>query len=418
MVAQGVRNMIINVKTDFHAKGDGIANDGPAIQAAIDAATGNANPATTNRRPTAAVYLPAGVYKSRASILIRSVQGFHLFGDGPDLTQIRVAEGANLPSLLEIDGAADGIFEGFTLSTADSGGGTDFVDKMLYLHWSGLGGPAARSTSNNNFRDITIIGGHFRTGFAVGSEVADKGNQCDASIFQHCLVSGSLPKNLAPPSQPPHWRDAPLGVLQNGWEIGNGTHANNINHFLYGCSWTFVRFGLRLNASNAMLYGSQPAGAQVDINISGAAHPIVIDGMRSELSGALIDHGGGEADCHVSLRNINWGARGLTDKSPHFPNWIRRACSGSLQLENVVCENPPPNVKPSIELASPGGNPLSCVASSVATNSPVESAFSPGAGTRLTIFNYHERNKNNAIVAITPIRVTEGSKVIFHVPGA
>lgn len=409
--------MTINVKADFGAKGDGIADDGPALQAAINAATGDANPAATNRQPTAAVYLPTGVYKSSISILIRSVQGFHLFGDGPDLTQIRVAEGVKLPSLLEINGAVDGIFEGFTLADVD---GTDFVDKMLYLHWSGPGGPAKRSTSNNNFRDITIVGGHFRTGFAVGSDPADNGWQCDGSIFQHCIVSGILPTNIAPSSQPPRWDKAPPGVLQNGWEIGNGTHGNNINHFLYGCSWAFVRFGLRLNASNAMLYGSQPAGAQIDINISGAAHPIVIDGMRSELSGALIAHGGGAADSHVSLRNINWGAGGLTNKNSFFPNWIMRGCSGTLQLENVVCENSPPGVIPTIELASPGGSPLSCVASSVAANSPVESAFSPGAGTRLTILNYHERSKdgNNTIVAITPIRVMEGSKVIFQVPGA
>ena len=59
---------------NFGAKGDGTtaspaaANDTAAIQATIDAATGNADPATTGRVPTATVYLPAGVYRRSAPI--------------------------------------------------------------------------------------------------------------------------------------------------------------------------------------------------------------------------------------------------------------------------------------------------------------------------------------------------------------
>lgn len=417
--------MILNV-LDFGATGDGRTDDSAAIQAAIDAATGKADPATTSRVPTGVVYLPAGSYRCGTSLRIRSVQGFHLVGAGPNLTAIEVADGARLDSLLEIDGAVDGIFEAFTLKTRDTAG-TDFVDKMFYLHWSGPAGPAHRSTSNNSVRDVTIMGGHFRTGFAVGSEPADNGWQCDGTVFRQCLVSGVIPAAGLPlppgpgqPRNPTQWDKVPAAVLQNGWEIGNGTHGNNIDHFLYACSWAHVRNGLRLNASNATLHGSQPAGALLDLNFSGSAHPIVVEGLRSEMAGALLDHGGGAADSHVTLRNINWGALGMVGptQNPHFPAWIRRACSGTLHLENVVCEGSRAGITPAIELNSPGGNALSCVATGVAAQSPVGSAFVPGPGTQLTIMNYHERDKNHAITAITPLRMMHGPKMIFEVPPA
>jgi hypothetical protein len=244
---------------------------------------------------------------------IQSVQGFHLIGDGPDLTYIRVTEGASLDSLLEIDDSANGIFEGFSLGTQGAG----FADRMLDLHWDAQA--VQRSTSNNNFRNVNIGDGRFRSGFAIGTKPTPPGqqDQCDGSIFQDCLVTGQ-------------WKADEKMLWQNAWEIGNGTHGNNIDHYLYGSSWALMRYGLWINASNAMLYGSQPAGSEVDVYIQGSAHPILIDGVRSESSTRFMVHGGGAADCHVSLRNVLWNAesmdadRRLLDYPQHIRNLTPR----------------------------------------------------------------------------------------------
>ncbi len=385
---------VINVR-DFGAKGDGKANDGPAIQAAIDATIGSrsAGPPLPTQTPHAVLYFPAGTYNTTQDFHIRAVQGFHLIGDGPDLSVIRVAAGAQVDSLLEIDGAVNGIFEAFSLDSESTG----FADKMLYLHWSG---PAnvSRSTSNNTFRNINI-GGRFRSGFAIGSKAADKGWQCDGSIFQNCLVTG-------------YWKSGETQLWQNAWEIGNGTHGNNIDHYLYGCSWAQVRHGLHMNASNALLYGSQPGGSEVDIFISGAAHPIVIDGLRSEASTRLLEHSGGASDSHVSLRNVLWNAQELNPDGL----WIFRNTSGTLELNNVVCLNAPPTITPQILVDSAGGNLVSCTATGVASRASVETAFRLGPGAYLTAINYHQVDGDNVPRTINPFRILQGSKLLFTVP--
>src|SRR5712691_3020982 len=196
--------MTINVR-DFGAKGDGCADDNLPIQAAIDAIIGKRDigPPLASKVPSAPLYFPAGVYNTTVSLRILGAQGFHLIGDGPDLTRLRVAEESSIDSLLEIDGSANSIFEGFSLTSEDTG----FADKMLYLHWSGPN-VISRSTSNNNFRNVNIEG-RFRSGFAIGTEETDNGWQCDGSIFQNCLVTGQ-------------WKSSEMGLYQYGWEIGNG----------------------------------------------------------------------------------------------------------------------------------------------------------------------------------------------------
>jgi Pectate lyase superfamily protein len=90
--------------------------------------------------------------------------------------------------------------------------------------------------------------------------------------------------------------------------------------------------------------------------------------------------------------------------------------SGAIQAAIVVCEGSRAGVTPAIDLNSPGGNALSCVATGVAAQSPVEAAFRPGPGTQLTIMNYHQRDTDHVITAITPLRMMHGPKVIFEVP--
>ena len=65
----------LNVK-DYGATGDGTTNDTAAIQAAIDALGG-----------PGAVYVPSGLYRTSASLVLGS--GQRLFGDGPQASEVR-----------------------------------------------------------------------------------------------------------------------------------------------------------------------------------------------------------------------------------------------------------------------------------------------------------------------------------------
>lgn len=90
---------IINVK-DFGAKGDGVANDGAAIQAAFDAAYGPASsPNGGNPKANIVVFFPAGLYLVNQQLFINDVQGAYLFGAGQNATRLLyTGPASNLPS--------------------------------------------------------------------------------------------------------------------------------------------------------------------------------------------------------------------------------------------------------------------------------------------------------------------------------
>ncbi|MHB1484688.1 MAG: right-handed parallel beta-helix repeat-containing protein [Saccharofermentanales bacterium] len=75
---------VINVKSGFHAKGDGIANDSAAIQSAFSAAAQMKNP----------VYFPAGTYLIDQAVI---PSGVRVYGDGPANSIIkRLANSTNV----------------------------------------------------------------------------------------------------------------------------------------------------------------------------------------------------------------------------------------------------------------------------------------------------------------------------------
>lgn len=90
---------VINVK-DYGAVGDGVANDGPAIQAALDAAYGSAASPNASRFSNKGVYIPRGTYLIGQQLTFApsgsgfSGQGGWLFGDGQHATRL-VYTGAN-----------------------------------------------------------------------------------------------------------------------------------------------------------------------------------------------------------------------------------------------------------------------------------------------------------------------------------
>ena len=97
----------INVKTAFGAKGDGKADDAPAIQAALDSLKGQGYD-TQNT-----VYLPPGVYRITKTLSWKNLYGKHFIGHGRDTRIVWDGDGSTPPVMFHSDGATSGVlFEG------------------------------------------------------------------------------------------------------------------------------------------------------------------------------------------------------------------------------------------------------------------------------------------------------------------
>jgi hypothetical protein len=301
---------ILNVKdAQFGAAGNGIADDTNAIQSAIDAATGNANPASTTRTGQT-VYLPPGSYKVTHDLIIRSVEGFKFVTAGLGQTVIYASGTAFKQAIIFINGSADGLFEGLDIR----GDGTEQVPDGIRLDWvtasrvdagcgttsgsatvtntlaksydvgatvTGAGIPAAttiltatngvgwtlshnatatatvtltvasinsaaRSTTANRFRDIRIRNLKAVTLFSL---TGNSNIQLDGTVMDNVVVTGG--------QTPGAWSSS--GNWQNGFSFGNGVYANNYDHVLTGCSAALCYYGIKCNASSFDLDGSQPA---------------------------------------------------------------------------------------------------------------------------------------------------------------
>lgn len=301
---------VINVKDPLYgAKGDGTTDDTDAIQAAINAATGASNPASTTRTPTAPVYLPPGTYKVTSDLIIRSVSGFKLIGAGIAQVTILASGTGFTQAVLFVNGSLDGLFEGFAVQ----GDGTEQVNDGIRLDWvtasrtdpgcvtnsttlvtntgartydvgatitgSGIPGSttvvsvvpgvswtlshsatasatvtltvaslnaAARSTTGNRFRDIRVRALKFITGISL---TGNSSVQVDGTVFDNVVVTGG--------QTPGSWSSS--GNWQNGFTFGNGVYANNYDHVQTGCGTALCYYGWKINASSLDLDGSQPA---------------------------------------------------------------------------------------------------------------------------------------------------------------
>lgn len=77
---------VINVRTEFHAKGDGKSDDTDALQKALEAGSGN---------PTRVVYIPNGTYRLTRGLVVKSVLGPWLYGQSRDGTVLRLDDGVS-----------------------------------------------------------------------------------------------------------------------------------------------------------------------------------------------------------------------------------------------------------------------------------------------------------------------------------
>ena len=305
---------VYNVKS-YGATGNATTDDTAAIQAAINAATGSAAPATSTRTPAAPVYIPTGTYKISSDLIIRSVQGFRLQGAAQDQVRIMPSGTGFTQAAIFINGSADGVYEGFNIqgdgtealidsirldgvsaSRTDAGcvtNSTTTVANVLAQAYdvgatvtgTGIGtsgtatvvtstpgtgwtvtpacsasGTVTVTVASLNAASRSTTGNCFRDvrvrgNFIVGISLEGNGSQqCDGTTFENVVISGS--------QYYANWSSS--GNWQAGIALGNGTFANNYDHRAIGLDVTGCYIGYKINASSLALAGAQPANNALD----------------------------------------------------------------------------------------------------------------------------------------------------------
>jgi hypothetical protein len=83
---------VLNLRRDFGARGDGIADDTAALQKGLDASCG------AGSKKSKILFIPNGVYRVTAALLVRSSVGPWVYGESRDGVIIRLADGITDPN--------------------------------------------------------------------------------------------------------------------------------------------------------------------------------------------------------------------------------------------------------------------------------------------------------------------------------
>jgi hypothetical protein len=283
--AQGWANV-----QDYGAAGDGRTDDTAAINAAINAVTGNASPAATTRFPAAGVYLPPGLYRVTSDLLIQSVEGFAFAGAGAELT-ILIASGTGFKTaVLNIDGSAKGSFQGFTImGDGTEAAGGKALPNAINLTWTTA---AARSTTANIFNNIYVRTLKFACGMRMGAP-SGTARQVDGTTIRDVIVSGAG-----------NARYAYTTLYLYGFYFGNGITGNQYDFVAYNSSASQCQAGVYCDASGFEWYGGQPALNGIEFQFVGAPAQTTIQGIQSQDSGQLLNVIGGSTVATVSVRDV------------------------------------------------------------------------------------------------------------------
>jgi len=174
---------VINVKNaPYNAKGDASQDDGPAIQAAFDAAfkPGGVSNGLTNAWKNIPVFIPNGNYIINTPLTLTNVCGGWIFGAGPGAT--RLGLGTSLTSLLTMSGCSNVIFEKMDVE------GANVCSRLIDIDWDGTGKGTSNDGSHNNvFRDLLMsqsLVQHIRIG--------NSNHECHSNVFDCVTLSNAV----------------------------------------------------------------------------------------------------------------------------------------------------------------------------------------------------------------------------------
>lgn len=308
----------------YGADPTGATDSTAAIQAAINAATGSANPQTTTRTPLAPVYFPAGTYKVTSDLIIRSVSGFKFVGAGINQVTLLASGTGFTQAVILIDGSLDGIFEGFQLKgDGTEAAGVNPIPDAIRLDWTTA---ANRSTSGNLFRDIRT-----RTINAV-IHLSLEGTgtrQLDGTVMHNLVLTGRQTANA--------WVNT--GASQVGIAFGNGSFGNNYDHVLTGVSCSAFYYGYKNNVSGFVLNGAQPAGNFCDFWITPGAQTTVSN-VQSQNGGQFLIAPSSFSPLPNSFNDILFKTNYLSGTSNQFMNLIGGVWNfNNFSAANLVVNN-------------------------------------------------------------------------------
>ncbi len=168
---------VLDLKRDVGAKGDGVTDDTAAIQTAIDASSNRGKDAGTK-----ILYIPNGIYRITATLVVQSRVGPWVYGESRDGVVIRLDDGVatNVMSVLRTHpsdtqaSSADFFMRNFRNLTIDAGR-NPHVDGV---RWYG--------NNSSILKDVRIIG--------TGKTAINAGflGQNGPSLVQDALVEGSF----------------------------------------------------------------------------------------------------------------------------------------------------------------------------------------------------------------------------------
>lgn len=381
----------------FGADPTGTADSTPAFNAAILAATGSANPATTGRTAKGPVFMPAGTYKITSDLLIQSVLGFRLIGAAHTSTAISASGTGFTTAVVNIDGSLDGYFAGFeVIGDGTEAAGASSLPAGINLTWTSA---AYRSTSANTFEHIRIRNLKFVSGL-VQAAPASTGNQVDGSTLIDVQAAGGQTIGS--------WSSS--GLYQYGFVFGNGTYANQYDYALYNCGATLCYYGYYCNASGFTLHGGQPAGNYCDFNINGAAAEVSVTGLQSQSAQMFLKATGGSSSQAMAFRDVIW--KGYPSSAPPSNWWISIVGGGSAwEFSNIACGIPTSAYTPVVNLNSGGATVIATFINFQQANTP-SSGFHLSGSSRLTAVavNYVQLNTDGATVSTAyPLYVLGGA---------
>ena len=369
----------VNVR-DYGAVGNGSTDDTAAINATINAATGNSDPAANVRFPAAGVYLPPGRYKVTSDLLIQSVEGFSFTGAGAELTLL-VASGQGFKTaVLNIDGSAKSSFRGFSIAgDGTEGSGNNALPNAINLTWTTA---ARRSTTANFFGDIYVRGLKFACGIRMGAPSGST-RQVDGSTILDVIVAGAGTANY------------PYSTLYRyGFYFGNGITGNQYDHVAYNSCTSGCQVGVYCDASGFEWYGGQPAQNAIEFYFSGAPAQTTIQGIQSQGSGQFLNVNGGSAVATVSVRDVLFSTFSLVSSK----YWIEvKGIARGWEFSNVRASTG--SVSPVI-LFSGSGNAEVATLINVAQQNTATAGIVVQSGGSVKLLNYMQLNSIGQVTAV------------------